>query len=59
MRFSFVQEANLDAGESGNHDKVYQLTKHEFSSPGRGNSSGVHALTLNLTSYSAPFFVLL
>ncbi|CAN6879207.1 unnamed protein product [Brassica oleracea] len=54
-----LKEANLDAGESGNHDKVYQLTKHEFSSPGRGNSSGVHALTLNLTSYSAPFFVLL
>lgn len=41
------------------HDKVYQLTKHEFSSPGRGKSRGVHASTLNLTSYSAPFFVLL
>ncbi|KAG2238514.1 hypothetical protein Bca52824_092242 [Brassica carinata] len=34
-----MDEANLDAGESGNHDKVYQLTKHEFSSPGRGKST--------------------
>lgn len=38
--FCFLQAANLEAGASGIDDNVYQLTKHEFSSLGRGKYSG-------------------
>ncbi|KAL1201694.1 Oxysterol-binding protein-related protein 2A [Cardamine amara subsp. amara] len=34
-----LEAANLEAGASGIHNNVYQLTKHEFSSLGRGKYS--------------------
>ncbi|CAH2078249.1 unnamed protein product [Thlaspi arvense] len=34
-----LEAANLEAGASGIHDNVYQLTKHGFSSIGRGKYS--------------------
>ena len=37
---SYMQAANIDAEASGINDGEYQLTKHEFSSLGRGKYSG-------------------
>lgn len=37
---NFEQAANIEPEASGIHDGEYQLTKHEFSSLGRGKYSG-------------------
>lgn len=39
-----VQAANIEAEASGINDGEFQLTKHEFSSLGRGKYSGTYQL---------------
>ena len=39
-----MQAANIDAEASGINDSEYQLTKHDFSSIGRGKYSGKNDL---------------
>lgn len=47
-----VQAANIEAEASGINDGEFQLTKHEFSSLGRGKYSGTHELcSLSLLGY--------
>lgn len=50
-----MQAANIDAEASGITDGEFQLTKHEFSSLGRGKYSGKSDLFLSFASASLLF----
>lgn len=53
-----VQAANIEGEASGIHDGEFQLTKHEFSSLGRGKYSGTNELcSLSLFGYLASISV--